>query len=70
MSAATGPAVDVITQLLGTNVSLIYYNTDESAFFSGATNADLFTIPEGSSLRVNRKGAPFTWTIPREPIAN
>ena len=67
--SSTGPTVDVITQLLGTNVSLIYYNTDESAFFTGATNANLFPIPEGSALRINRKGAPFTWTVPKEPIA-
>ena len=61
---------DVITQLTGANVSQIIYNTDEAAFFSGATNADTFPIPEGTAIRILRKGTTaFNWVIPAETIA-
>ena len=61
---------DVITRLSGTTVNTIIYNTDEVAFFAGPTNADLFQLTEGSSIRIERRGAPFTWTVPAETIAN
>ena len=63
-------SADVITRLNGVTVNTIIYNTDEGAFFSGATNANLFELTEGTSIRLQRKGAPFTWTVPAQPIAN
>jgi len=72
-SGLTGGAdiseADVITQLTGTTVSQIIYNTDEAAYFAGATNANNFQIPEGSALRIQRKGAAFNWAVPAETIA-
>ena len=63
-------SADVITRLSGVTVNTIIYNTDEGAFFNGATNANLFQLTEGTSIRIQRKAAPFTWTIPQEVIAN
>ena len=62
-------SADVITQLTGSTVNQIIYNTDESAFFSGATNADNFQLTEGSAIRIQRRGAPFNWAVPQETIA-
>ena len=72
-SGLTGGAdtstADVITQLTGTTVNQIFYNTDEGAFFSGATNAELFQLTEGTAIRIQRKAGAFNWAVPAETIA-
>jgi hypothetical protein len=67
--AADTSAADVISQLTGVTLNQIFYNTDEGAFFTGATNADNFPIPEGTALRIQRRGPAFNWKVPAEIIA-
>jgi uncharacterized protein (TIGR02597 family) len=62
-------SADILTQLSGFAVSQIYYNTDEAAFVSGANIVDTTPLPEGSALRIQRRGAPFNWVVPQETIA-